>query len=249
MKIERQDTFMRDAIRARVKLEVTLCFLSSGISYRLLAIFFRISKFSISKFIPEVCDVMYEALDEYLQELYHEDPREYKAVLRVTPEQVDKLLNLIKMQIERQDTFMRDAIPAGVKLEVTLCFLSSGISYRLLAIFFRISKSSILKFIPEVCDVMYEALDEYLQVPDKREWEDIQVGFHHRWNFPGCCGAFDGKHVYLDVLAKPIQLQEESAIKMIRTTCVLHNWLRKSSLHTYTPPGSIDYEDILPHWC
>ncbi|CAH1972771.1 unnamed protein product [Acanthoscelides obtectus] len=99
------------------------------------------------------------------------------------------------MKIERQDTFMRDAIPARVKLEVTLCFLSSGISYRLLAIFFRISKSSILKFIPEVCDVMYEALDEYLQVPDKREWEDIQVGFHHRWNFPGCCGAIDGKHV------------------------------------------------------
>ncbi|CAH1978962.1 unnamed protein product [Acanthoscelides obtectus] len=47
------------------------------------------------------------------------------------------------------------------------------------------------------------------------------------------------------VLAKPIQLQEETSIKMIRTTCVLRNWLRKSSLHTYTPPGSIDYEDIL----
>ncbi|CAH1970967.1 unnamed protein product [Acanthoscelides obtectus] len=47
------------------------------------------------------------------------------------------------------------------------------------------------------------------------------------------------------VLAKPIQLQEETAIKMIRTTCVLHNWLHKSSLHTYTPPGSIDYEDIV----
>ncbi|CAH1989520.1 unnamed protein product [Acanthoscelides obtectus] len=269
------------------------------------------------------------------------------------------------MKIERQDTFMRDAIPARVKLEVAICFLSSGISYRLLAIFFRISKSSISKCIPEVCDVMYQALDEYLQVPDKRKWEDIQVGFHHRWNFPGCCGAIDGKHVaiqappnncgseyynykgtnslvllavvdhdccvkYVDIgsygrnsddggvfqasslypvlengsllpeggflvgddafplkiyllkrypneptiaekiynysfdrarrivenafgilvsrfriLAKPIQLQEKTAIKMIRTTCVLHNWLRKSSLHTYTPPGIIDYEDIV----
>ncbi|CAH2018098.1 unnamed protein product [Acanthoscelides obtectus] len=27
--------------------------------------------------------------------------------------------------------------------------------------------------------------------------EDIQVGFHHRWNFPGCCGAIDGKHVVI----------------------------------------------------
>ncbi|CAH1989372.1 unnamed protein product [Acanthoscelides obtectus] len=103
------------------------------------------------------------------------------------------------MKIERQDTFMRDAIPARVKLEVTLCFLSSRITYRLLAIFFRISISSISKFIPEVCDVMYEALGEYLQVPNTREWEDIQVGFHHRWNFPGCFGAIDGKHVVIQV--------------------------------------------------
>lgn len=46
------------------------------------------------------------------------------------------------------------------------------------------------------------------------------------------------------VLGKPIQLQEETIIKIIRTTCVLHNWLRKSSPHIYTPPGSVDYEDI-----
>lgn len=27
------------------------------------------------------------------------------------------------------------------------------------------------------------------------EWQDIQVGFHSRWNFPSCCGAIDGKHI------------------------------------------------------
>ncbi|KOB52176.1 Uncharacterized protein OBRU01_26387, partial [Operophtera brumata] len=98
-----------------------------------------------------------------LNELYHEDPREYKAVMRVTPEQVERLLNLIKTKIERQDTLMRDAIAARVKLEATLCFLSSGMSFRLLSVFFRISKASISKFIPEVCDAISEALDEYFQ--------------------------------------------------------------------------------------
>ncbi|VVC90039.1 unnamed protein product [Leptidea sinapis] len=82
-----------------------------------------------------------------LNELYHEDPREYKAVMRVTPEQVERLLNLIKTKIERQDTLMRDAIAAKVKLEATLCFLSSEMSFRLLSVFFRISI----------------ALDEYFQ--------------------------------------------------------------------------------------
>lgn len=34
-----------------------------------------------------------------LNELYHEDPREYKAVMRVTPEQVERLLNLITTRV------------------------------------------------------------------------------------------------------------------------------------------------------
>lgn len=46
------------------------------------------------------------------------------------------------------------------------------------------------------------------------------------------------------VLGKSIQLQEETLIKIIRTTCVLHNWLRKSSPYIYTLRGSFDYEDI-----
>lgn len=193
------------------------------------------------------------------------------------------------------------------------------------------------------------------------EWQDIQLGFHDRWNFPGCCGAIDGKHViiqappnsgseyynykgtnsiilmaivdhdycfaYVDIgsygrnadsgvlqnstlypllennsllpnggflvaddafplktyilkpysktptmaekifnyrlsrarrivengfgiiasrfriLQKPIQVKEETAVKIIKTACTLHNWLRKSSPNAYTPPGSIDYED------
>ena len=63
------------------------------------------------------------------KELYNEDPREYKAVMRVTPTQVEILLNLIAPKIQREDTHMRDAIPARVKLEITLVYLSSGISY------------------------------------------------------------------------------------------------------------------------
>ena len=30
------------------------------------------------------------------------------------------------------------------------------------------------------------------------EWETISNGFHNRWNFPLCCGAWDGKHVLIN---------------------------------------------------
>ena len=47
---------MRDAIPPRVMLEVTLYFTATGNSCRTLQYFFRVSKVSISNFIPEVCD-------------------------------------------------------------------------------------------------------------------------------------------------------------------------------------------------
>ena len=27
------------------------------------------------------------------------------------------------------------------------------------------------------------------------EWEEIKRDFNDKWNFPGCCGAIDGKHI------------------------------------------------------
>lgn len=195
------------------------------------------------------------------------------------------------------------------------------------------------------------------------EWQDIQIGFASRWNFPNCCGSIDGKHItiqappncgseyynykgtnsivlmavkdhdytfrYVDigsygrnadggvfqncslypylennlllpengilvgddafplkpyllksykntlttaekifnyrlsrarrivengfgilasrfrVLGKPIQVTEETTIKIVLCACTLHNWLRTTASNTYTPPGTTDYEDII----
>jgi hypothetical protein len=65
-KIERQNTPMRDAIPSRVMLEVTLYFMATGNSYRTLQYFFRVSNASISNFIPEVCDEIYDSLREFI---------------------------------------------------------------------------------------------------------------------------------------------------------------------------------------
>lgn len=32
------------------------------------------------------------------------------------------------------------------------------------------------------------------------EWGKIKDTFFHRWNFPMCCGAIDGKHVVINDL-------------------------------------------------
>lgn len=84
------------------------------------------------------------------KELYKKHPIEYKAVMKAIPIQVEILLNLVAPKIQRENTHIRDVIPIRVKLEIILVYLSPGISYRLLSIFLRVPKASIIKIIPEV---------------------------------------------------------------------------------------------------
>ncbi|XP_045760625.1 putative nuclease HARBI1 [Maniola jurtina] len=130
--------------------------------------------------------------------LQSEDPKEFKALLRMTVERFETLLENITPYIQRQDTILREAIPAKVKLQVTLSYLAAGISYRYLQAFYRVSRSAISVFIPEVLDAIVNYLELYVRIPDHNEWQEIEDGFRTRWNFPGCHGAIDGKHVLID---------------------------------------------------
>jgi hypothetical protein len=99
-----------------------------------------------------------------LKELYAEDPAEYRACLRMSPECFGTLHDLIANAIQRSDTLMRDAIPSRIKLEVTWSFLATENSYRNLQHLFWGSKPAISKFIPEVCDSIYRKLGEHINV-------------------------------------------------------------------------------------
>lgn len=99
--------------------------------------------------------------------------------------------------IARRDTNMREAIPPGERLALTLRFLATGESYSSLQYQFRISVSAVALIVPEVCQAIYDALkEEYLHFPDKEEeWLAIADSFEEKWQLPHCVGAADGKHV------------------------------------------------------
>lgn len=40
-------------------------------------------------------------------------------------------------------------------------------------------------------------LKDFIEVPNENGWKVIENGFQNEWNFPGCCGAVDGKHVVI----------------------------------------------------
>lgn len=91
---------------------------------------------------------------------------------------------------------MREPIPTGERLAVTLRFLATGESFTSLQYQFRISSSTLSIVIPEVCQAIYRVLkDDFLtcsRSPEK--WLKIAKHFHNRWQLPNCVGAADGKH-------------------------------------------------------
>ncbi|KAK0089184.1 hypothetical protein PV326_004569 [Microctonus aethiopoides] len=61
-----------------------------------------------------------------LKQLRSENPAEYRLALRLIPKNFDE--SLIESSIQRQDTMMREALSAKIKLEVTLTYLATDFS-------------------------------------------------------------------------------------------------------------------------
>lgn len=74
-------------------------------------------------------------------------------------------LDLLKPRITKQDTVMRQAIPAEERLIATLRFLATGRSYEDLKFSTGIAAQTLGYIIPKTCRVIYEVLkDTYMKV-------------------------------------------------------------------------------------
>jgi len=74
------------------------------------------------------------------------------------------LLDKVKPLIQKEDTFFRKALPARTKLEIVLRFLATGNSFTSLQYLFRVPKNTISTFLTDVCDSIYTALKEFIEV-------------------------------------------------------------------------------------
>ncbi|GFX36162.1 protein ALP1-like [Trichonephila clavipes] len=140
----------------------------------------------------------YGASHTLLKELKNEDHTAYRNMLRITGEQFDELLEMVRGKLSKQDTTMKMAIPVTTKLEITLRYLATGDSFKSLEYLFRVPETTISRFLPHVLTEICCVLRPFINVPTTvEEWKKIEKVFLHRWNFPRCCGAIDGKHVLI----------------------------------------------------
>ena len=82
-------------------------------------------------------------------------------------------------------------------LAVTLRHLSTGESYTSLQYHWRGGRTTICKFVPQVCKaILKEFPQEYLVCPtDPEEWKKIEERFRNKWNVPHVVGVLHGKHI------------------------------------------------------
>lgn len=140
---------------------------------------------------------LYGNYDQLLQELNREDPEGHKNFLRIYPELFQEMVERLTPILKKEDTRMRNAQEVGLKLAVTLRHLATGNDYSSLQYSFRVSKASICRFIPIVCDAIIDTYKpEVMKCPKSpEEWKNVAQQFASKWNYFNCVGALDGKHV------------------------------------------------------
>ena len=83
----------------------------------------------------------------------------------MTSENFEKIFQVIKDYIRKENTKMREPIPPRLKFAATIRFLSTGESNKSLQFQFRIHNSTLSLFFPEVCQAILNQLKEkYMMV-------------------------------------------------------------------------------------
>lgn len=78
-------------------------------------------------------------------------------------------------------------------------FLTTGDSYRTIALNYRMGEATVRKIVYEVCETIWTRLSPiFMPKPTVEMWKSIENAFSEKWNFPNCIGALDGKHVVIE---------------------------------------------------
>lgn len=127
-------------------------------------------------------------------------PREWAEHFRVAPATFDFLCAQLRGAIQRRDTNMRRAIPADVRLAMTLWRLGACTEYRAVEQLFGVSRSTVCKILRDVCEAVVGILTpRFVQAPDPAE-----VAAGNGFPLPQLAGVLGSLHV-------PIRAPNENA--------------------------------------
>ena len=94
------------------------------------------------------------------------DSDKFENYFRLNQQQFDELEQLVGPLIAKNELQLRETISPRQRLAITLRFLATGDSYKSLEYSYRVSNSLISRFVPEVCEKIWEFLRPiYVKTP------------------------------------------------------------------------------------
>ncbi len=81
-----------------------------------------------------------------------------------------------------------------------VCFryFATGDSFKMIVFSYRVGHCTVGRVVREVTAAIWDVLlPDFIPAPSTEDWHGIAEGSSHRWNFPNCIGAMDGKHVVI----------------------------------------------------
>lgn len=100
---------------------------------------------------------------------------------------------------------------------------------------FLVSEEIIGKIVLQVAVTIWAILEPIVFDPLTEEtWLRAASEFETMWNFPHCCGAIDGKHVYMHVSIPPPSVSYVVYLRTSQTTYTLLNYIPQAPPHSGT---------------
>ena len=172
--------------------------------------------------------LQYGHYDGLMEELRAEDASFFFKFMRMEPAMFDKLLHRVSSRISKDDRRMRKTLDPGLKFAVTLRYLASGDKFTSLQYDFRVSRVTIKKLLPDVCQVIVEEYSgEVITYPMEADaWREVAEAFKTKWNVPHAVGALDGKHI---AIGKPPHRDKRPHLDLL-------NYMLPQESHVFDDP-------------
>ena len=189
------------------------------------------------------------AYHNIMAELYATDIPGFTNFMRMTPEFFEMIKTRLEPRLARQATNYRAPISVGEKLALTIRYLATGESYTSLSCQFRVGRSTISKFLPQVCRAIQD--DTWLMKPYGRRMltrEERIANYRISRGRRVVENAFGILVSRLRVMMTTIELPLETVRDVVMTCVVLHNILRSQyqGQHGAQQPGGDDDDDDVP---
>jgi len=125
-----------------------------------------------------------------------DDEEKFFNYTRFTRHEYFQIFDKVKNKLTKNHTNFRKPISPEIKLALIFRYIATGMSMTSLQYDFRVGLSTVSGIIKDALNAIYEALkDEYLQLPDTCDLEEISQTFKAKSSLPNCVGAMDGKHI------------------------------------------------------